>query len=121
MTTSAQRSIAFSIAGPIRRRDLPGLGDRICAMLRADRPDVALCDVAGVEPDAVTVEALLRLQLAARRHGCRVVLRRASPRLLALVAFLGLADVLPEQTQLRRAGAAAGRSAETGSPHRGRT
>jgi hypothetical protein len=51
--------------------------------------------VGGVDPDAVTVEALARLQLAARRHGCRVRLRNASPGLRDLVAFMGLRDVLP--------------------------
>jgi hypothetical protein len=51
--------------------------------------------VNGVEPDAVTVDALARLQLAAQRHGCQVRLRHASDELLQLVAFMGLAEVLP--------------------------
>jgi hypothetical protein len=57
---------------------------------------VAFCDVSGVPADAVTVDALARLQLAARRSRCRVRLRNASDELLALVSFMGLADVLPE-------------------------
>ena len=57
---------------------------------------MALCDVAGIEPDAVTVDALARLQLAARRYGCQVRLRGASRELLELVAFMGLADVLAD-------------------------
>jgi hypothetical protein len=52
--------------------------------------------VRGVDADAVTVDALARLQLAARRHGCRVRLRRASRELGELVAFMGLEDVLPD-------------------------
>ena len=44
----------------------------------------------GVDADAVTVDALARLQLAARRHGCQVRLRNASSELLELVAFMGL-------------------------------
>jgi hypothetical protein len=59
------------------------------------RADVALCDVAGMDVDAVTVDALARLQVAAGRHGCRVRLRHASSELLDLVAFMGLRDVLP--------------------------
>ena len=51
--------------------------------------------IAGVAPDAVTVDALARLQLAARHYGCRVRLRHASCQLLDLVAFMGLTDVLP--------------------------
>jgi ABC-type transporter Mla MlaB component len=97
MATHAPRTIAFAVWGPIARRDLPGLCDRVCALLRATRPAVAVCDVQGVEPDAVTVDALARLQLAASRTGCRVVLRRASDDLLTLVAFMGLADVLGEE------------------------
>ncbi len=88
--------IAFAVTGPIVRGDLPGLCKRICALLERHDCDVALCDVAGVDPDAVTVEALARLQLAARRRGCQVRLRHASEDLLDLVAFMGLSDVLPD-------------------------
>lgn len=55
-----------------------------------------ICDVAGFEADAGTVDALARLQLAARRRGCQVRLRAASPDLRELIAFMGLQDVLPE-------------------------
>jgi ABC-type transporter Mla MlaB component len=84
----------FAVEGPIARTDLPGLCARICALLEQGNPELALCDVGGVVPDAVTVEALGRLQLAARRHGCQVRLRHASEDLLDLVALMGLEDVL---------------------------
>ena len=96
MALRAPQPIVFAVRGPIAQADLPGLCDRVCALLEGNEAGVALCDVSGVEPDAVTVDALARLQLAARRHGCRVRLRRASPELLELVAFMGLRDVLPE-------------------------
>ena len=96
MSTTGSRAIAFTIHGPIARADLPGLCDRVCALLQDARPQVAYCDVEGVEPDAVTVDALARLQLAARRYACRVRLRGASDELRALVDFMGLADVLTE-------------------------
>ena len=86
----------FAIWGPIAREDMPGLCDRVCALLSASGAIEACCDVSGVEVDAVTVDALARLQLAARRHGCQVRLRNASPDLLELVAFMGLRDVLPD-------------------------
>lgn len=95
MAASAPRTVAFAIRGPITRAELPGLCDRVCALLGESGADVVLCDVTGVEPDAVTVDALARLQLGARRHGCRVRLRNASDELVALVAFMGLCDVLP--------------------------
>jgi ABC-type transporter Mla MlaB component len=90
------RSIDFAVTGPIARADLPGLCERVGGLLRASAADVAFCDVSGVPADAVTVDALARLQLAARRHRCRVRLRNASAELCALVAFMGLSDVLPE-------------------------
>jgi ABC-type transporter Mla MlaB component len=96
MAALAPQTIVFAIYGPIARIDLPGLCDRVCALLETSTADVALCDVSGVDPNAVTVDALARLQLAARRHGCRVRLRQASDELLDLVAFMGLRDVLPD-------------------------
>ena len=96
MGSAAPETIAFAVRGPIARADLPGLCDRVCALLTESNPDVAFCDVSGVGPDAVTVDALARLQLAARRHRCYVRLRRASPELVDLVRFMGLSDVLPD-------------------------
>ena len=96
MAAPAPETIAFAVRGPIARSDLPGLCTRVCALLETSRGEAVVCDVAAVEPDAVTVDALARLQLAARRYGCRVRFRNASDELRALVAFMGLADVLPE-------------------------
>ena len=96
MTTTGPRAIAFTIHGPIERANLPGLCDRVCTLLRESRAEVAYCEVDGIQPDAVTVDALARLQLAARRCACRVRLRGASKELRELVAFMGLADVLTD-------------------------
>jgi ABC-type transporter Mla MlaB component len=96
MPAQPAKTVAFAIRGPIDRADLPGLCERVCAVLERSRAEVALCDVSGIDPDAVTVDALARLQLAARRHGCQVRLRHASAELRELVAFMGLRDVLPD-------------------------
>jgi len=88
--------LAFAVYGPIARADLPGLCDRVCALLEQGGSDVAFCDVSGVGADAVTADALARLQLAARRHGYRVRLRNASAELLELLGFMGLSEVLPD-------------------------
>ena len=96
MSAEAPPTVAFAIRGPILPADLPGLCDRVCALLNRGAARVALCDVAGVEPDAVVVDALARLQLAAGRLGCRVLLRNASDDLRALVRLMGLTAVLPE-------------------------
>jgi hypothetical protein len=51
-------------------------------------------DAHGIGSDAVTIDSLARLQLAARRISCRLVLRNAAPELLELVEFMGLAEIL---------------------------
>jgi ABC-type transporter Mla MlaB component len=96
MGALASQTVAFAIRGPISSDDLPGLCDRVCAVLTRSSAKVVLCDVHGVEPDAVTVDALCRLQLAARRQRCQVRLRHASDELLELVSFMGLCEVLPD-------------------------
>ena len=88
---------AFAIRGPIAPADLPGLCDRVCRVLAANGGAVVVdCDVEGVHPDAVTVDALCRLQVAARRHSCRVRLRGASAELVDLIAFMGLTEVFAD-------------------------
>ena len=62
----------------------------------ASAPKELCVDVQGVRPDALTVDALARLQLVARRDGCRVRLRGASQELLQLIAFMGLTEVLAD-------------------------
>jgi hypothetical protein len=98
MARNRTGTVVFTVRGPIERRDLPGLRDRICALLDSSGASTAFCEVENVAPDAVTADALARLQLAARRCGCQVRLRGASPELRSLIAFMGLADVLPEET-----------------------
>ncbi len=51
-------------------------------------------DVSALAPDAVTVDALARLELAARRVGRSLLLRDPSDDLRKLIAFVGLNDVL---------------------------
>ncbi len=90
------RTVDFVVEGPITPADIPVL----CARARAlmDRGDVGLvvCDVRALgAADGVVVDALARLQLAARRRGCRVALRHASIDLLGLLALAGLSDIVP--------------------------
>ena len=96
MASTEPRTLTFAIRGPVGRDDLPGLCARVCALLERSAAELVFCDVAGVDPDAVTVDALARLQLGARRQGCVVRLRNASPELRELVAFMGLTAVLPD-------------------------
>ena len=92
----APEAIAFAVTGPITRDDLPGLCARVCALLDDNRgAELVYSDVRDVGVTAATVDALARLQLAARHYGCRIHLRHASDELRRLVAFMGLEDVLP--------------------------
>lgn len=91
-------SVAFVVRGPIAQSDLPGLCERVRAVLSSTGAREAVCEVQDVECDAVTVDALARLQLVARRNGCRVHLRGACSDLVRLVEFMGLRDVLPDPT-----------------------
>ena len=71
--------------------------------------NVILCDVAWVaRADVHVIDALARLQLAAKRRGRRLVLQNASHDLADLVGLMGLAEALglearrqPEQREER--------------------
>jgi ABC-type transporter Mla MlaB component len=93
MPTSGPHEVAFAIRGPITPADLPGLCRRVCSLL-STAGEVVRCDVTGIEPDAVTVDALARLQLAASRQGCSIRLCNPSHALLELVDLMGLSNVL---------------------------
>lgn len=77
------------IDGPIADGDLQA---RLRALAAAGEDVV--CDVRALAADVVSVNALARLQLAARHLGCRIRLRDASSELDQLLSFAGLADVL---------------------------
>ena len=46
-------------------------------------------------PALGVVDALARLQLEARRHGCSIWLRDACPDLVELLHLVGLGDIVP--------------------------
>ena len=93
----AGTAIHFALGTTVTRADIPDLCADLADRLR-DRPGQAvICDVAGVaRPDVVTVEALARLRVTARRHGRRLVVTGAAPPLRRLVELLGLTGLLPE-------------------------
>ena len=54
-----------------------------------------VCDVSRIlEPDLATVDALARMQIHARRVGCRIVVGRAPGRLVELIELMGLRETL---------------------------
>jgi ABC-type transporter Mla MlaB component len=89
------------ISGPLARADIAELCERVRALLRDSDADLVVCDVAALlDPDAVTVDALARLQLTARRLGRQVRLRHACGELQDLLALMGLRDVLSLRARL---------------------
>ncbi|WP_207938937.1 STAS domain-containing protein [Actinomadura darangshiensis] len=82
--------------GPsLSRGDVPRLCASLAAALDPDEPRPAYCDVVTVtDPDMVTVDALLRLHLTARRRGHRLRFRGAGPDLLSLLSLTGFLSVL---------------------------
>jgi ABC-type transporter Mla MlaB component len=86
------------IAGPIGAGDMPMLCERLRMLLVSSDAEVIVCDVRALEADAVTVDALARLQLTARRFGRRIRLHRTSRELDQLLSFVGLAEVLATGT-----------------------
>ncbi|WP_380285841.1 STAS domain-containing protein [Kitasatospora purpeofusca] len=83
-----------------------------------DRP--LSCDLGALTaPDLAVVDALARLRLAAARHGVRLVLRNASGPLRELLAFSGLAAVLPTREAASLPGGRPRRQAEEREQHIG--
>jgi ABC-type transporter Mla MlaB component len=82
------------IGGRISPADMPALCERAHVLLNCSKETI-VCDVGGlVDPDAVAVEALARLQLAALRLGRHVRVVHAHEDLLELLDLMGLRDVV---------------------------
>jgi hypothetical protein len=89
--------VSFAVPATIVRADVPLLCAELARLLAGRTGGVVVCDVAAVpRPDVVTVEALARLRLTARRLGWTLVVRGAGPRLRELLSWLALADALPQ-------------------------
>jgi hypothetical protein len=56
------------------------------------------CDARALPADAAAVDALARVALVARRHGCELWLCDAGPALRELIDFTGLSVVLRHDT-----------------------
>jgi ABC-type transporter Mla MlaB component len=94
-------TIVLVLSGPILRADVAGLCERVQSLLESSNADLAVCEVGGVvDPDIVTVEALARLQLIARRLGLEIRVHNAHSVLRDLFALTGLGEVLPQCAEL---------------------
>lgn len=84
------------IDAPVDPADVSALCERAGVAFERSGADRLVCDVSALlRPDAVTVDALARVQLTVRRLGGRMWLRDACGDLRDLLEFVGLGGVLP--------------------------
>ena len=90
----AATPLVLVVTAPIVPADISGLCARVRGLLDASDAERVVCDVAAfVHPDAVTIDALGRLQLAVRRRGKSIELRNACAALRGLLTLVGLGEV----------------------------
>ncbi|MFP5346632.1 MAG: lipid asymmetry maintenance protein MlaB [Actinomycetes bacterium] len=90
--------VVLDLHGAVEPADVPALCRRLLRLLDDGGARAVVCDLAGLSrTDAVTVEALARLQLTAKRRGGSLLLRGVSPQLTRLLALAGLTAVLPAE------------------------
>lgn len=88
--------IVVVIKRPVARARIREVCDRVRVLLEGTEGDLVVCDVGAlVDPDAVTVDALARLQLTVRRLGHQIRFLHACGELKELLALVGLSDVVP--------------------------
>jgi len=94
-------AVFVELRGSIARTAIPSLCERTRDLMsRCDR-EVVVCDVSRItNPDAVTVDALARLQLTAQRIGHSLWFRNPSSVLRELIDLAGLREVLPVLSDL---------------------
>jgi hypothetical protein len=88
----------FVIRWPVRREEIPGVTARAVRELHGRVPGILVCNLAGANAaalDAVAVDTLARVALAAQR--CRWTLRldEVPAELAELIAMMGLTSALP--------------------------
>jgi ABC-type transporter Mla MlaB component len=98
-TAHGQPCVVLRLYGRLSDEQLTALCRRVCALVRpADacgKHIELVCDVTAIETvDLAVVDQLARLRLAARRAGGSVTFQHAAPALKALLALIGLDDLL---------------------------
>jgi anti-anti-sigma regulatory factor len=88
--------LEIGVGGALARAEIPALCEQAHRVLASGNADRLICDVGAVAlPDAVTIDALARLQLTARRLGRDIGLCHASGELRELLDLAGLSEVIP--------------------------
>lgn len=104
-------------AGPVTRDEVARLCDDVRALLEATGAGTVVCDVVGIGPPGLgTIDALARMQLAARRAGGRIRLRDPDPALRALLGLVGLAFEVEGQAEEGEPAGGVEEAVESGDP-----
>jgi hypothetical protein len=90
-TDPATGLMALRAVGPT---DVVAACTRLRAVAAGEGVERVNCDVSALAAELAAVDALARLALLARRLGCPLNVRRASPELRELVELCGLSEVL---------------------------
>lgn len=105
------------LPGPVTRDEVPRLCDEVRAQLEGTGGGVVVCDVAGIGPPGLgVIDALARLQLAAKRAGGRIRLRGPDPALRALLGLVGLAFDVEGQVEEGEPAGGVEEAVESGDP-----
>lgn len=75
-------------------------GSRALVVVADGHAEIVVGHVDGIRADLALVDALIRLQLAARRLGCSIRLRNPGEELRELLDLVGLADVVASRPGL---------------------
>ncbi len=94
-------TIVVGVTGPIDRAEIPRLCHRVRRLVEFGGTDLVVDVSALPAPDVVTVDALARMQLTARRLGREIRVQHACDRLVELLVLTGLADVVPRSADER--------------------
>jgi hypothetical protein len=78
----------------VGRADVAAACARLRALTEGGEVRLVACDVSALAAELAAVDALARLALLARRLGCPLRVRRASPQLRDLVELCGLTERL---------------------------
>lgn len=88
-------TIVIALTGRLTREGIPGLCERARLLMIESDAAVMVCDVeALIDPDAVAVDTLARLQVTVRRLGKRMRVRADGCELEDLVTLMGLRELL---------------------------
>lgn len=94
--TTPPRPEVLTLPATIAPGDIPVVCRHLTKVAVGNRAAVVLCDLGNLtRPDAVTLDALARLQLTAQRLGITIALTGTSSDLIELLTMSGFDTVLP--------------------------